>query len=144
VSLVPVLKGGNISSRPLYWHYPHYGNQGGEPSSILRVGDWKLIHYYEDGRNELYDLESDPGEQNDVASQHADRTREMAAQLQAWLAEVGARYPTPNPNYDAQLAARQQAQIRTVGIQSLEKQAARFLDPDYDPKNRWWGSQVAD
>ncbi len=24
--------------RPLYWHYPHYGNQGGDPSSVLRLG----------------------------------------------------------------------------------------------------------
>ena len=60
VSLVPLLKSGEIEDRPLYWHYPHYGNQGGEPSSIIMEGDWKLIHYHEDGRNELYDLSSDP------------------------------------------------------------------------------------
>ena len=46
---VPLLKGGKIAKRPLYWHYPHYGNQGGEPSSIISQNDWKLIHYHEDG-----------------------------------------------------------------------------------------------
>ena len=45
VSLVPLLKGEAIDERPLFWHYPHYGNQGGEPSSIIREGDWKLIYY---------------------------------------------------------------------------------------------------
>jgi arylsulfatase A-like enzyme len=43
ISLVPLLNGGTIDERPLIWHYPHYGNQGGEPSSIIRLGDWKLI-----------------------------------------------------------------------------------------------------
>ena len=56
VSLAPLLKGGKIAGRPLFWHYPHYANQGGEPSSIIRSGDWKLIHYWEDNRNELYEL----------------------------------------------------------------------------------------
>ena len=41
--------GFQIAPRQLFWHYPHYGNQGGEPSSIIRQSDWKLIHYWEDG-----------------------------------------------------------------------------------------------
>ncbi|MEM1294977.1 MAG: sulfatase, partial [Verrucomicrobiota bacterium] len=56
LSLAPVLKGEQIADRPLFWHYPHYGNQGGEPSSIMIQGDWKLISYFEDGRSELYHL----------------------------------------------------------------------------------------
>ena len=66
VSLVPLLKGKTITERPLYWHYPHYGNQGGEPSSIIMEGDWKLIYYHEDDRYELYNLRNDIGEQNDL------------------------------------------------------------------------------
>ena len=62
VSLVPLLRGGTHrrSGPRLYWHYPHYGNQGGEPSSIIRRDDWKLIHYWEDGRDELYNLRTTP------------------------------------------------------------------------------------
>jgi hypothetical protein len=56
VSLVPLLKGGQIPAQPLFWHYPHYGNQGGEPSSIIRQGNWKLIHYSEDGRDENHEI----------------------------------------------------------------------------------------
>ena len=59
-SMLPLLKGQSIKDRPLYWHYPHYGNQGGEPSSIIRKQNWKLIHYWEDDRDELYDLAQDP------------------------------------------------------------------------------------
>jgi arylsulfatase A-like enzyme len=72
-SLVPLLKGGAIEGRPLFWHYPHYGNQGGEPSSIITEANWKLIYYHEDGRNELYNLAADPREQTDVAGSEPDR-----------------------------------------------------------------------
>ena len=60
VSLVPLLKGGEIRQRTLFWHYPHYGNQGGAPCGFVRDGDWKLIEWYEDGRRELYNLRDDP------------------------------------------------------------------------------------
>ena len=142
VSLVPILKGGKIKDRPLFWHYPHYGNQGGEPSAIMRDGDWKLIRYYEDDRNELYDLSKDPGEQTDLAAMHADRTRQMRNALQHWLDETGALFPTQNPNFDAKKYAAQQKRTRDVVRPNLEKQAARFLDPNYNPKNNWWGSAV--
>ncbi len=144
MSLVPVLKGGTLPPRPLYWHYPHYGNQGGEPSSIVREGEWKLIHYYEDGRDELYNLKTDPIEQTDLAARQPQRVRAMADQLTHWLRQAGARFPVPNPGFDAAKYAQQQRQIRTTGISNLEKQAARFLQKDYDPGNRWWGSTVDD
>ena len=100
VSLVPVLRGGSIPARPLFWHYPHYGNQGGEPSAIIREGDWKLIHYYEDGRDELYNLARDLGERKDLASAEAARAEDLRAKLDAWLKETGARLPKPDPRFD--------------------------------------------
>ncbi|XZE51678.1 sulfatase [Planctomycetaceae bacterium SH139] len=142
VSLVPLTRGESIAPRPLYWHYPHYDNQGGEPSSILREGDWKLIHYYEDGRNELYDLSVDPGEQSDLALTHPVRTETMAAQLHAWLTELGAEFPQPDPRYDpARTEAkfrRQQTQLK----QNLERNHAAMLEADWQPNADWWGSQV--
>ena len=57
VSLVPLLEGGTTLSRPaLFWHYPHYSNQGGFPGGAVRMGPWKLVERYEDGRVHLYDL----------------------------------------------------------------------------------------
>ena len=62
------------AARPLFWHYPHYGNQGGAPGGAVRDGDWKLIEWYEDGRLELYNLEDDLGEQHNLAAQSRTRS----------------------------------------------------------------------
>jgi arylsulfatase A-like enzyme len=97
-SLVPLLRGEpaeQIASRDLFWHYPHYGNQGGEPSSIIRRGDWKLIHYWEDGRDELYNLANDPGEQQDLLAEQGSIALVLRAALDAWLEEVDAKLPRP-------------------------------------------------
>ena len=95
VSLVPLLKGGEIRRRTLFWHYPHYGNQGGAPCGFVRDGDWKLIEWYEDGRRELYNLHDDLGEQHDLAAANPERVKDLAARLGAWRAEVKAVMPGP-------------------------------------------------
>ena len=138
VSLVPVLKGGSISERRLFWHYPHYGNQGGEPSCIAMNGDWKLIHYFEDGRNELYNLATDIGEQQDIASDHPDRVASMETELRRWLSDVGAAYPSVNEKYDASRATASIQQKLQRGIPNREKQHAAFLKSDFLPKGGWW------
>ncbi len=141
VSLVPLLKGNHIESRPLYWHYPHYDNQGGEPSSLYRDGDWKLIHYYEDDRNELYDLNVDPAEQSDLARTHPARTARMWEQLHAWLKSVGAKFPQPDPRYDPKKTEAKFHRIQTELKARLEKQHAAMLDPNWSPNSDWWGSE---
>lgn len=140
-SLVPLLKGGKIAARPLFWHYPHYGNQGGEPSSIIRDGDWKLIHYWEDGRNELYHLPDDVGEERDLAAQEAERTERLWAQLEAWLHQTGARIPVPNPNYTDEMAKQNRVAAESLKAK-LEKDHAACLEPDWQPDPTWWKSLV--
>lgn len=142
VSLVPLLKGETIADRPLYWHYPHYGNQGGDPSSIIREGAWKLIHYWEDSRNELYNLEDDPYEQKDVSEKHPELTQEMAKNLTLWLKEVEASYPYPDPKYSQEKYQQWEDRIRTQLWPKLEKERMEFLDPDWEPNADWWGSKV--
>jgi arylsulfatase A-like enzyme len=101
VSLVPVLKGGELRhSAPLFWHYPHYGNQGGAPFGAARDGDWKLIEWYEDGSLELFNLRDDLGEQKNVAGKNAEKVQELRAKLVAWRADTHAVMPTPNPDFD--------------------------------------------
>lgn len=96
LSLVPLLKGGKAPSRDaLYWHYPHYSNQGGIPSGAIRMGDWKLIERYEDGRTHLYNLKDDIGERNDVAAANQKRVRQMRAKLHSWYTEVDAKFLQP-------------------------------------------------
>ncbi|HKC85505.1 MAG TPA: sulfatase/phosphatase domain-containing protein, partial [Blastocatellia bacterium] len=100
VSLKPLLKGGRLKARPLFWHYPHYGNQGGAPMSAIRDGNWKLIEWFEDGKLELFNLANDPYEKNNVAAQESARVKALHAELTAWRAETGAQTPTKNPNFD--------------------------------------------
>ncbi|WP_235941029.1 sulfatase [Cyclobacterium roseum] len=142
VSLVPLLTGGTIEERPLIWHYPHYGNQGGEPSSIIRLGEWKLIHYYEDGREELYNLDQDLEENHDVAADHVELVAELSNQLFDYLEEVGALYPEKDPQYDPAKEQEYLDRVRNVRMPALEKQRMEFLSRDFDPGNNWWGSEV--
>jgi arylsulfatase A-like enzyme len=99
LSLMPVLQGGNLPERALFWHYPHYGNQGGAPTAAVRRGDWKLIEWMEDGRVELFNLAQDVSEKTDLASAEPERTAEMLAELRTFQQDVQARLPTPNPNF---------------------------------------------
>ncbi|MCB0630358.1 MAG: sulfatase [Saprospiraceae bacterium] len=144
VSLLPVLNGGTLDARPLIWHYPHYGNQGGEPSSIIRDGVWKLIHYYEDGREELYNLEKDLEENTDVADSYPDIRDRLSTQLFTYLNGVGARFPEKDPEYDPAAEKAYLEKIVNERWPQLEKQRLDFLSKDYDPGNNWWGSMVRD
>jgi len=99
-SFVPLLRGESAWARaPLFWHYPHYGNQGGTPGSSIRDGDFKLIEFFEDSRLELYNLRDDIGEDANIAGDAPQRARELHAQLQDWRAEVEAILPQPNPGF---------------------------------------------
>ena len=110
VSIVPLLRQtGSRPQRAMYWHYPHYGNQGGSPASAVRVGDWKLIEFFEDRRLELYDLQNDLGEQHNLAAEQPEKAADLHQRLQAWRAAVGARLPAPNPNHKANAQERENA-----------------------------------
>ena len=67
VNILPVLTGGTIPDRTLYWHFPNYTNQGSKPAGAVRDGNWKMIVDDETGNTELYDIAADPGEKNDLA-----------------------------------------------------------------------------
>ena len=141
-SLVPLIEGNTIKERPLIWHYPHYGNQDGEPSSIIREGDWKLIHYYEDGREELYNLKTDPGEQNNLVGEHQEIANSLHTKLFDYLEDVGARFPEKDPEYDAEKEKLHLKKVENERLPKLEKQRIRFLSKDFDPGNNWWGSSI--
>lgn len=105
--------------RSLLWHFPFYHPETGfeeaparigeddgvtsqtRPHSALRDGDWKLIHFHEDGRDELYDLASDPGETNDLSLTEPELTAGLAGKLRAALEESRARMPGPHPGSPA-------------------------------------------
>lgn len=91
--LSPLLKDEtDIDPEALYWHYPHYSNQGGFPGAAIRQGDWKLIERFEDGTVHLYNLAEDIGEQHDVAADHPQRVERMREKLHAWYETVDAKF----------------------------------------------------
>ena len=73
---------------PLFWHYPHWGNQGGIPSSAVREGNWKLIEFHWKKGFELYDLAKDPGEKHNLAAENPDKVAELKARLAALAAQA--------------------------------------------------------
>jgi arylsulfatase A-like enzyme len=101
VSLLPLFNGQPPPDRALFWHYPHYGNQGGAPYAAIRRGDWKLIEWFEGNRVELFNLTTDLGEQNNLAESEPERVRKLQTELHAWQQQVGAKFPIPNPDYKA-------------------------------------------
>ena len=103
VSLVPTLRDPSVSVRDtLYWHYPHYSNQGGRPGGAIRAGNLKLIERYEDGSVELYDLEKDIREEQDLSTEFPDKAQELKDRLHAWRQSVNAQMPVANPDFQTQ------------------------------------------
>lgn len=142
ISLVPLLKGETPDERALIWHFPHYGNQGGEPSSIIRRGDWKLIHYYEDGRKELYNLRNDISETTDLSASYPEKVEQLGKELFDYLTEVGAKYPEPDLEYSEAAQQKYLDMLEHVRMPRLEKQRMNMLSKDFSPNKSWWGSMV--
>ncbi|PHS13993.1 MAG: sulfatase [Blastopirellula sp.] len=95
-SFTSLLKGQPFARGPIFWHYPHYGNQGGAPTAAIRDGNWKLIQWFEDDRVELFNLAKDIGETKDLADKNVAKRDSLLTQLEAWKIEVGAKIPAVN------------------------------------------------
>ncbi len=103
MSMVPILKDQTTDPRTLYWHFPIYIDRGNAesispmwrttPGSALRKGKWKLHQYYEDGHLELYNLEEDPGEKNNLADQRPQKASELYQELDNWRNRINAPLP---------------------------------------------------
>lgn len=101
IDIAPLLRdpAASLEREALYWHYPHFANQGGRPGGAIRSGDWKLIENYEKGDLELYNLREDLGETRNRAEELPDRARKLHDRFRAWCREVDATMPPPNPAY---------------------------------------------
>ncbi len=98
-NLEPVLTAQAVVDHgPMLWHFPHYQTPArGEPGSVLRQGNWKLLYFYDGDRSELYDLATDPGEQRNLARLMPEKAAGMRDQLKSSLKEMGAQLPARNP-----------------------------------------------
>ncbi len=94
LSLVPLLRQeGSLDRNALYWHFPHYHGSGNRPSGAVRVGDFKLVEWFEDGQVELYNLSEDIGESRDLSESLPDKAVELSDMLHSWHRAVDARMP---------------------------------------------------
>lgn len=104
VNLTPVFRDPNadLGREAIYIHYPHYHHS--TPATAVRMGDWKLIEWYETGALSLFNLRDDPSETTNLSARRPDRAAAMLAKIEAWRERVGAKLPTANPLYDPERA----------------------------------------
>jgi arylsulfatase A len=86
---------GVTTERPLFWHYPHFSNQLGRPAGAVRLGKYKLVELYENDKLELYDLDKDISESEDLSGQLTTKTDELYRLLSGWRKEMDANMPIP-------------------------------------------------
>jgi arylsulfatase A-like enzyme len=100
-SLLPLLNGKNaIDREAIYWHYPHYHQEGGVPYSSIRMGDLKLIQNFENDTFELYNLKDDISETNNVIAAYPEKFELMKSKLEIWRMDVDAQYASENENFN--------------------------------------------
>ena len=128
----PVLFEQKALDRPLFWHQPHYMNQGGKPAGVAREGDWKLIEQYEDGSLELYNIAQDPGETTDLAAAEPARVAALRGKLEAWRRGVGADPIKANVNFSRALWEQCYVQTDVTRLKALPtSEAMRPLLADW-------------
>lgn len=100
VSFAPALKrpAATSTDRDLYWHYPHWGNQGGIPGAAIRRGDWKFIQHFWGKAPELYHLGNDPGERHNLALDQPDVAMKLFQALNHFHRDTDALMPKLNPD----------------------------------------------
>lgn len=95
VSFVPALKGEPFERKAIYWHFPHYSNHGMQsPGGAIRLGDYKLLEYFENNTVQLFNLKADPSEQKDLSRSQPKKAAELLKMLRAWRQEVSAQMMT--------------------------------------------------
>ena len=76
------------------------------PCSAVRLGDWKLHEYFEDGALELYNLKDDISERKNLAKANPAKARELHKLLVDWRKKINAPVPSkPNPDFNAKAEA---------------------------------------
>lgn len=101
-SILALLRGtaDHLDRDAIYWHYPHYHHFGGRPGSAIRMGDYKLIEWFEGSMLgigpavELFNVVDDIGETRDLAAAQPERAAAMRAKLEAWRTQMNAQRMT--------------------------------------------------
>ncbi len=114
LDLNPIFKGKTFENRTLFYHFPIYLqaynvhlDNGTDPlfrtrpGSVIIKDNWKLHHYFEDGKIELYNIEEDISESTDLSKTNLEKTKELYHDLNKWREVNNAPIPLENnPNYN--------------------------------------------
>lgn len=95
VNLVPMLTGAaDLERDAVFFHYPNYAfHKKNRLGSAIRAGQYKLILRYDDDSVELYDLQSDIGEQKNLAQDKPQLADRLRVRLESWLSQSNAKLP---------------------------------------------------
>ena len=106
LSLLPLFAEQKISARELHFHFPHYTGYT-SPYSVIIEKDWKLIKFYNDASVgfQLFDMESDPYELNNLAEELPDKANELHKKMTSWQKDARAKMPRLNPKYNPEADA---------------------------------------
>jgi arylsulfatase A-like enzyme len=121
---------GKLEREAIYQHFPGYLGAGANawrttPVSLIQAGPWKLMEFLEDGRLELYNLDDDIGETNNLVQQLPEKAKELHARLVNWRKEISAPMPTKNETTDSKSNSKDQGQRKGKGKNKNKvKQAA--------------------
>ena len=142
-SIKQLLANKEQSDRVLIWHYPHYGNQGGEPASAIRKGDWKYIYFWSPKLEpELYNIAADPEEATNCIASHSQLAKQLSDELFTHL--KNAQRPTVDPMYNQKKEDAYLTLYLRKCKAKLERARAKMLSTDWQPNKNWWGSKTID
>ena len=130
-SFAALLTGTTAKQHPMFWHFPHYNNQGGRPGGAMREGEWKFIEHYDTGTPELYNLANDWSETANLATREPQRVREMRQKLFAWIEAMNAQTNSPNPRFQPALYRELYEDVdvsRHIPTQADSAMRARILE----------------
>lgn len=123
-SLMPHFVGNSNRRGKVYWEH--------EANIALRDGKWKLVAKTEEGSVfdkatlQLYDMDADPSEMNDLSKQHPEMVREMYADWEQWAHSIGA-FPLDTRGYGVRINTYRRA-----------------INGNFDDNLGGWNTNVAD
>ena len=83
----------------IFWHFPHYHGSLWKPGSAIRNNEWKLVHFYEENTKELYNLNDDFSESNNLADAYPEIVNKLSNKMDEIKVELNANKTTLNKNY---------------------------------------------